>query len=441
MKSAIRRLVAVALLVPTVLFAFPPSRRLLLYPMIWHELEKISFSPIEHSEQLRPRGTAMTVEVEEGQDGHTEAVKHVVSDSVAIVEAAWGPFDHPVKIRLSNGFTFFDHYQASIFRLPKAFAWFDTLYLFSDPGTSTPVNAVPPSTEGGLPLQIPEGGGGDGPIDAPSPTDATDASADDSTDDLPDEPKELVVYRQTITHELTHLRMYQLMSPDGVPWMSPDVPRWFVEGMGGYTSGEPHRKARQVVVDFHRRFPNVDLASGGQVYFNRNGNVAYDVSYFLFRAIVYEHGRDGLQTLFRKIRGGLTFDDAFRKTFAESRENFERRQIHALFEDPLPILCKKLTFLQEQRSGMTCEDPNVQYVDRSIPGQAFLIDCATAQAYLDEDIEETLDEITDDHPIDDDRPELSVEEITDRSKPWSPRVPLAINDLPPCADVEAILDH
>jgi hypothetical protein len=144
-------------------------------------------------------------------------------------------------------------------------------------------------------------------------------------------------FGELVTHELTHVLMYQLMEPPGErTWTSEQPPRWFLEGMASNTSGEGHRRlSRQDIAAWVAAHPGEDLLRPPAELYRTEREAVYGAAHRAFEVLVGSVGDAAIRDLLARVGRGERFDEAFRSCTGRSPAEFEAETIRAGFDPTL----------------------------------------------------------------------------------------------------------
>lgn len=155
---------------------------------------------------------------------------------------------------------------------------------------------------------------------------------------------------ELLTHELTHCVMYQRSATD-LMWSLKGTPLWFIEGMASHTAAQAYRRGtlEDLWRHYRRGLPaagagdgdgegapapgTVALAARGRVmegdpladsallYLDHMDTV-YGAAHHAFAFLLERYGEDSVHQLLRRMRGGLSFDGAFKETYGIEAKEF-----------------------------------------------------------------------------------------------------------------------
>ena len=121
--------------------------------------------------------------------------------------------------------------------------------------------------------------------------------------------------RELITHELTHVVMYQTIG-DADDWYGKPIPFWFREGMASFVAEQGHfRLSRIELAAYYLGEGYVgDPISEAAKIVRTHPKEVYSVGHWMFSDLVEKVGREKIVRLMRTMRQGLTFREAWLET-------------------------------------------------------------------------------------------------------------------------------
>ena len=122
---------------------------------------------------------------------------------------------------------------------------------------------------------------------------------------------------ELVTHELTHILMYQRIG-SASDWMRKSIPLWFREGMASVTSNQGYR--RPGVKDVRRwlnEHPKLDPIGDAERLYRTENDIVYGAAHRAFERLEARFGDAAIGTLMDRMRGGETFEKAFKAATGE----------------------------------------------------------------------------------------------------------------------------
>ena len=112
-------------------------------------------------------------------------------------------------------------------------------------------------------------------------------------------------------HELTHCLMYQLSGTEET-WRRKQIPIWFREGMASFTALQAGRWTTLESLARHYEAPEAkDPVGDADALYASESELVYGAAHHAFAFLVRRYGDASVRALLEKMRGGLTFDEAF----------------------------------------------------------------------------------------------------------------------------------
>ena len=127
---------------------------------------------------------------------------------------------------------------------------------------------------------------------------------------------------ELVTHELTHCLMYQLAASEE-DWGHKEIPIWFREGMASVTAEQGYRRGSLELVG-EAAARGLDPLGGADALYRDHSELVYAAAHHAFAALVARGGVGRVREVLAVIKGGLTFDPAFRQDYGLTRSEFEQ---------------------------------------------------------------------------------------------------------------------
>jgi len=143
---------------------------------------------------------------------------------------------------------------------------------------------------------------------------------------------------ELLAHELTHSLMYQLMEPDDGPLWTADAPLeepplWFREGMASVTAGQGHRRlSAEELARWVAQHPGVDVLHPSPEVYREEKEAVYGAAHRAFDLLVGVAGDQSVRDIFRGVRAGARFADAFKAATGHGLAEFEREAVRSGFD-------------------------------------------------------------------------------------------------------------
>ncbi len=142
---------------------------------------------------------------------------------------------------------------------------------------------------------------------------------------------------ELLAHELTHTLMYQLMEPEDGPWAVDaaldEPPLWFREGMASVTAGQGHRRlAAEELARWVGQHPGVDVLHPSPELYRMEKEAVYGAAHRAFDLLVRLAGDQSVRDIFRGVRAGARFADAFKASTGHGLTEFEREAVRSGFD-------------------------------------------------------------------------------------------------------------
>jgi hypothetical protein len=143
--------------------------------------------------------------------------------------------------------------------------------------------------------------------------------------------------RELLAHELTHALMYQLIAPeDGPGWTAESAleepPLWFREGMASVTAGQGHRRlSSDELARWLAAHPGTDLLHPSAELYRTEKEAVYGASHRAFDLLVNTCGEQSVRDVFRGVRDGARFADAFKAATGRGLAEFEQDAVRTRF--------------------------------------------------------------------------------------------------------------
>lgn len=145
-------------------------------------------------------------------------------------------------------------------------------------------------------------------------------------------PDEEVV--ELLTHELTHVLMYQRMTPAAGPaWLVEEPPLWFREGMASVTAGQGQRRlSPPELLQWLSAHPDADLLRAAPELQRTEREAVYGAAHRAFDLLLQASGEDAVREILRRVSLGVAFADAFAEATGHPLADFERRALRGGFD-------------------------------------------------------------------------------------------------------------
>jgi hypothetical protein len=145
-------------------------------------------------------------------------------------------------------------------------------------------------------------------------------------------PDEEVV--ELLTHELTHVLMYQLMEPgEGPIWTLEEPPVWFREGMASVTADQGQRRLSQGELSrWAAAHPDADLLRPPPELQRMQREAVYGAAHRAFDLLLRASGEDAVREVLRRVSSGAAFADAFAAATGYPLADFEREALRSGFD-------------------------------------------------------------------------------------------------------------
>ena len=140
---------------------------------------------------------------------------------------------------------------------------------------------------------------------------------------------------ELLTHELTHVLMYQLIETQEAPDLPPrpEPPLWFREGMASVTAGQGHRRwGPEELVRWVTVHPGVDLLRPAAEIYRTEKEAVYGAAHRAFELLLRTAGERGVRDILRHHGEGRSFEAAFALATGKPLEDFEADSIRVGFD-------------------------------------------------------------------------------------------------------------
>jgi hypothetical protein len=143
---------------------------------------------------------------------------------------------------------------------------------------------------------------------------------------------------ELLAHELTHSLMYQLMEAEDGPAWTPDAPLeepplWFREGMASVTAGQGHRRlSAEDLARWIAQHPGAELLHPSPELYRVEKEAVYGAAHRAFDLLVRLAGDQPVRDIFRGVRAGARFTDAFKAATGHGLVEFEREAVRSGFD-------------------------------------------------------------------------------------------------------------
>ena len=129
---------------------------------------------------------------------------------------------------------------------------------------------------------------------------------------------------ELLTHELTHVVMYQLCCQQQ-SWFKRPIPFWFREGMASYTAHQGYRRYKKLLPEFLRKPIGKKVLQRPSRHLHRHQGMAYSIAHWMFVDFIKKWKLKGARQLLEMMRTGKTFDGAFQKITGMTNKTFKKR--------------------------------------------------------------------------------------------------------------------
>ena len=142
---------------------------------------------------------------------------------------------------------------------------------------------------------------------------------------------------ELLAHELTHSLMYQLIEPDDGPAWTPDAPMeepplWFREGMASVTAGQGHRRlSSDELAKWLLAHPGIDPLHPSPELYRTEKEAVYGAAHRAFDLLLATSGDQAVRDVFRGVRAGARFADAFKAATGHGLAEFEQTALRTRF--------------------------------------------------------------------------------------------------------------
>jgi hypothetical protein len=139
---------------------------------------------------------------------------------------------------------------------------------------------------------------------------------------------------ELLSHELTHVLMYQrMMPPAGPAWSTEEPPLWFREGMASVTAGQGQRRLSPAELlrwlDAH---PGADPLRATPELQRTEREAVYGAAHRAFDLLLEASGEDAVREVLRRVSLGAAFADAFAAATGHPLADFERQALRGGFD-------------------------------------------------------------------------------------------------------------
>ncbi len=129
---------------------------------------------------------------------------------------------------------------------------------------------------------------------------------------------------ELVLHELTHCLMYQLSSGPQ-DWSGKKIPLWFREGMAAFTAAQRYRwPTLDELARFYAAHPEQDPLLASDEIYREQSNFVYAAAYYAFAFLRKRYQESAIRELFRQMRQGASFPEAFERAIGISVDAFVR---------------------------------------------------------------------------------------------------------------------
>jgi hypothetical protein len=139
---------------------------------------------------------------------------------------------------------------------------------------------------------------------------------------------------ELLAHELTHSLMYQLMTADEA-WSAEleEPPLWFREGMASVTAGQGNRRlSTEELAKWAAAHPGTDVLHPSPEMYRREKEAVYGAAHRAFDLLLGVAGDQAVRDIFRGVRAGARFGDAFKAATGHRLADFEREAVRSGFD-------------------------------------------------------------------------------------------------------------
>ena len=140
---------------------------------------------------------------------------------------------------------------------------------------------------------------------------------------------------ELLTHELTHVLMYQLIEVNDAHDLEPrpEPPLWFREGMASVTAGQGHRRwGPEELAAWTKEHPGVDLLRPEPETYRTEKEAVYGAAHRAFELLLRATGERGVRDILRHHGEGHTFEDAFALATGKTIAAFEAESVRLGFD-------------------------------------------------------------------------------------------------------------
>jgi hypothetical protein len=145
-------------------------------------------------------------------------------------------------------------------------------------------------------------------------------------------PDEEVV--ELLAHELTHVLMYQRMTPPAGPaWLLEEPPLWFREGMASVTAGQGQRRlSPDELLRWLSAHPEADLLRAEPELQRTEREAVYGAAHRAFELLLQASGENAVREVLRRVGLGASFADAFAAATGHPLADFEQQALRSGFD-------------------------------------------------------------------------------------------------------------
>jgi len=138
---------------------------------------------------------------------------------------------------------------------------------------------------------------------------------------------------ELLAHELTHSLMYQLMDSGDGPAALEEPPLWFREGMASVTAGQGHRRlSAEELSRWIAAHPGADVLHPSVELYRAEKEAVYGAAHRSFDLLLNVAGEQAVRDVFRGVREGARFADAFKAATGHGLSEFEQEALHCGFD-------------------------------------------------------------------------------------------------------------